>query len=222
MEDLFMSKYYSINKFSKILGVSAQTLRNGDKKGKLHPHHTSSNGYRYYSHEQLNQVMNVKPNLDRIVIGYCRVSSNKQRDDLERQIENMKLYLTAQGKPFEIISDIGSGINYKKKGLKELMKRISQNKVDKVVVFYKDRLLRFGFELVEYIASLYDCDIEIIDHTEKTEQQELVEDLVQIITVFSCKLQGKRANKARKLVKELIDDGGEEDDKNNSSHADPK
>ena len=222
MEDLFMSKYYSINKFSKILGVSAQTLRNGDKKGKLHPHHTSSNGYRYYSHEQLNQVMNVKPNLDRIVIGYCRVSSNKQKDDLERQIENMKLYLTAQGKPFEIISDIGSGINYKKKGLKELMKRISQNKVDKVVVFYKDRLLRFGFELVEYIASLYDCDIEIIDHTEKTEQQELVEDLVQIITVFSCELQGKRANKARKLVKELIDDGGEEDDKNNSSHADPK
>ena len=191
-------------------------------KGKLHPHHTSSNGYRYYSHEQLNQVMNVKPNLDRIVIGYCRVSSNKQKDDLERQIENMKLYLTAQGKPFEIISDIGSGIDYKKKGLKELMKRISQNKVDKVVVFYKDRLLRFGFELVEYIASLYDCDIEIIDHTEKTEQQELVEDLVQIITVFSCKLQGKRANKARKLVKELIDDGGEEDDKNNSSHADPK
>ena len=222
MEDLFMSKYYSINKFSKILGVSAQTLRNGDKKGKLHPHHTSSNGYRYYSHEQLNQVMNVKPNLDRIVIGYCRVSSNKQKDDLERQIENMKLYLTAQGKPFEIISDIGSGIDYKKKGLKELMKRISQNKVDKVVVFYKDRLLRFGFELVEYIASLYDCDIEIIDHTEKTEQQELVEDLVQIITVFSCKLQGQRANKVRKLVKELIDDGGEEDDKNNSSHADPK
>ena len=217
-----MSKYYSINKFSKILGVSAQTLRNGDKKGKLHPHHTSSNGYRYYSHEQLNQVMNIKPNLDRIVIGYCRVSSNKQKDDLERQIENMKLYLTAQGKPFEIISDIGSGIDYKKKGLKELMKRISQNKVDKVVVFYKDRLLRFGFELVEYIASLYDCDIEIIDHTEKTEQQEIVEDLVQIITVFSCKLQGKRANKARKLVKELIDDGGEEDDKNNSSHADSK
>ena len=79
------------------------------------PHHTSSNGYRYYSHEQLNQVMNIKPNLDRITIGYCRVSSNKQKDDLERQIDNMKLYLTAQGKPFEIISDIGSGINYKKK-----------------------------------------------------------------------------------------------------------
>ena len=198
-----MSRYYSINKFSKILGVSAQTLRNWDAKGKLHPHHTSSNGYRYYSQEQLNQVMNIKPKLDRLVIGYCRVSSNKQKDDLERQIENMKMYLTAQGKPYEIITDIGSGINYNNKGLKELIQRITQNKVEKVVVLYKDRLLRFGFELVEYIASLHDCNIEIIDDTEKTEQQELVEDLVQIITVFSCKLQGKRANKTRKLVKEL-------------------
>lgn len=212
-------KYYSINEFSKILGVSAQTLRNWDANGKLHPHHTSSNGYRYYSHEQLSQVMNIKPNIDRKIIGYCRVSSNKQKDDLQRQIDNMKMYLISQGKPFEIISDIGSGINYKKKGLKELIKLITQNKVEKVVVLYKDRLLRFGFELIEYIASLYNCEIEIIDNTKKSEQQELVEDLVQIITVFSCKLQGKRANKARKLVKELIEDG-EDSDKINKSNVD--
>lgn len=212
-------KYYSINEFSKILGVSAQTLRNWDANGKLHPHHTSSNGYRYYSHEQLSQVMNIKPNIDRKIIGYCRVSSNKQKDDLQRQVESMRMYLMSQGKPFEIISDIGSGINYKKKGLKELIKLITQNKVEKVVVLYKDRLLRFGFELIEYIASLYNCEIEIIDNTEKSEQQELVEDLVQIITVFSCKLQGKRANKARKLVKELIE-GGEDSDKINKSNVD--
>lgn len=216
-----MSQYYSINEFSKILGVSAQTLRNWDNSGKLHPHHTSSNGYRYYSHEQLNQVMNIKLNLDRKVIGYCRVSSNKQRVDLERQIQNMKTYLTAQGRPFEIISDIGSGINYKKKGLKELLKLITQNKVDKVVVLYEDRLLRFGYELVEYIASLYNCEIEIIDNTEKSEQQELVEDLVQIITVFSCKLQGKRANKAKKLIRELINGESEvnQNDKRNKSNV---
>ena len=206
-------KYYSINEFSKILGVSAQTLRNWDKSGKLHPHHTSTNGYRYYSHEQLGQVMNIKTNVDKKVIGYCRVSSNKQKDGLKRQIENMEMYLTSQGKPFEIISDIGSGINYKKKGLKELIKLITQNKVEKVVVLYKDRLVRFGFELIEYLASLYNCEIEIVDNTEKSEQQELVEDLIQIITVFSCRLQGKRANKTRKLVKELID-SGEDNDKN--------
>lgn len=197
-----------------MLGVSAQTLRNWDKNGKLHPHHTSSNGYRYYSHEQLGQVMNIKTNVDRKVVGYCRVSSNKQKDDLKRQIENMKIYLTAQGRPFEIISDIGSGINYKKKGLKELIKLITQNKVEKVVVLYKDRLIRFGFELIEYLASLYNCEIEIVDNTEKSEQQELVEDLIQIITVFSCELQGKRANKTRKLVRELIE-GGEDVGKNN-------
>ena len=86
---------------------------------------------------------------------------------------------------------------------------------------YKDRLLRFGFELVENMASLYNCEIEIIDYTEKSEQQELVEDLVQIITVFSCRLQGKRANKARKLVQELIREE-ETDGKSHKSNVDTK
>lgn len=206
-----MKKYYSIREFSKIIGVSSQTLRNWDHSGRLKPHHKTVSGYRYYSDEQLNLIMGVKPKNDRIIIGYCRVSSNKQKDDLDRQVENVRTYLMSIGKPFEIITDIGSGINYKKRGLLELIRRISQNKVDKVVVLYKDRLLRFGFELLEYMASLYGCDIEVIDNTEKSEQQELVEDLVQIITVFSCKLQGKRANKAKSMVKELIK-GGDTDD----------
>ena len=201
-----LSKYYSIHEFSKMIGVSAQTLRNWDNNGKLHPHHTTASGYRYYSEEQLHQILNIKPKKNRVIIGYCRVSSQKQKEDLERQIDHVKTYLLAKGQPFEIISDIGSGIHYKKKGLQELIKRISENQVDKVVVLDKDRLLRFGFELVEYIASLYNCEIEIIEHTEKSEQQELVEDLVQIITVFSCKLQGKRANKAKKMIQELTRD----------------
>ena len=146
-----LSKYYSIHEFSKIIGVSAQTLRNWDANGKLHPHHTTVSGYRYYSDEQLNQVINVKPK-NRITIGYCRVSNHKQKDDLERQIDNVKTYLLAKGQPFEIISDI--------------------------------------------------------------------EDLVQIITVFSCKLQGKRANKAKKLIRELIQE--ETDGKSHKSNADTK
>ena len=138
-----MSKYYSIHEFSKIIGVSAQTLRNWNANGKLHPHHTTVSGYRYYSDEQLNQVINVKPK-NRITIEYCRVSSHKQKDDLERQIDN----------------------------------------------------------------------------TEKSQQQELVEDLVQIITVFSCKLQGKPANKAKELIRELIQE--EVDGKSHKSNVDTK
>lgn len=204
-------KYYTIHEFSKLVGKTPQTLRNWDKKGLLIPHHTGANGYRYYSHDQLKQVLNIKEDKkSKVIIGYCRVSSYKQKDDLQRQVENMKLYLDKQNKNYEIIEDIGSGINYTKKGLRTLLRKIVNNEVEKVVVLYKDRLLRFGFELVEYIANLYGCEIEVIDSTEKTEQQELVEDLVQIITVFSCKLQGKRANKARKMIEELI-----EDDKDN-------
>ncbi len=92
-----------------------------------------------------------------------------------------------------------------KKGLQEVLKQITENKVDKIVVLYKDSLLCFGFELIEYIANLYNCDVKIIDNSEKTQQEELVEDLIQIITVFSCRLQGKRTNKAKKMTKELLE-----------------
>ena len=203
-------KYFTINKFAKIVGVTPQTLRNWDKIGKLIPHHTAENGYRYYSEEQLNQIAGIL-NKPKITVGYCRVSSQKQKDDLERQIENVRIYLLAQGKPFEIISDIGSGINYKRIGLSKLIDKINNNEVEKVVILYKDRLARFGFELIEYIAEMHGCKIEVIDNTKKTEQEELVEDLVQIITVFSCKLQGKRAHKAKKLIKELIGGGGDDE-----------
>ena len=80
------------------------------------------------------------------------------------------------------------------------------SEVEKIVVLYKDRLLRFGYELIENLCSKYETTIEIIDNTEKTGEQELVEDLVQIVTVFSCKLQGRRANKAKKMIKELLND----------------
>lgn len=83
---------------------------------------------------------------------------------------------------------------------------ITNSEVDKIVVLYKDRLIRFGYELIENLCEKYGTTIEVIDNTEKTEEQELVEDLIQIVTVFSCRLQGKRANKAKKMIKELIED----------------
>lgn len=201
-------KFYSIGQFSKLIGKTNQTLRNWDKDGTLKPHHVSESGYRYYSQEQLNHFLGLKQEvqLNKKTIGYCRVSSNKQKDDLERQIENVKTYMYAKGYSFEIISDIVSGINYNKKGLNQLIDMITNSEVEKIVILYKDRLIRFGYELIENICNKYGTTIEIIDNTEKTEEQELVEDMIQIVTVFSERLQGKRANKAKKMIKELLED----------------
>ena len=197
--------YLSINKVAKQLNKSAQTLRNWEKTGELIPAYKTKSGYRYYTEEQINKLLGVEEK-ERVTIGYCRVSSRKQQDDLERQTENMRNYLCAKGYKFEIITDIGSGINYNKVGLNILLDKVIKGEVDKVVVLHKDRLLRFGFELVENLCKRYGTSIEVVDNTPKTEEQELVEDLVQIITVFSCKLQGKRANKVKKVIAELKDE----------------
>ena len=205
-------KYYSIGNFAKAIGKTTKTLRNWDKSGTLKPIRVESTGYRYYSQEQLNHFLGIKgiETKTKKVIGYCRVSSNKQKDDLVRQVENVKTYMIAKGYSFDVITDIGSGINYNKKGLNQLIDMITDSKVEKIVILYKDRLLRFGFEIIENLCDKYGTTIEIIDNTEKTEEQELLEDLIQIVTVFSCRLQGKRANKAKKMIKELLEnDTGE-------------
>lgn len=198
-------KYYSIGEFAKLIGKTQQTLRNWDNSGKLKPAYITDGGHRMYSQKQLNQVLGIEPQ-KRTVIGYCRVSSQKQKDDLERQIKYVKEYMIAKGYQFEIITDIGSGINYNNKGLNKLIDMVTDRKVSKIVIFYKDRLVRFGFELIENICTKFGTEIEIIDNTEKTEEQELVEDLIQIVTVFSCRLQGKRANKAKEVLRELKKD----------------
>ena len=186
-----------------MIDVNPQTLRNWDREGKLIPAYVNPDtGYRYYSEEQLHAQLG-KIAEEKIVLGYCRVSSKKQKEDLERQIQNMETYLMAQGKPFKIVRDIGSGINYTKKGLLEVLTLVLEKKVSKVVVLYKDRLVRFGFELIKIICDKNNVSIEIIDHNEKTEEEEIVDDLVRIITVFSCKLQGKRSKRTRELLEEL-------------------
>jgi Predicted site-specific integrase-resolvase len=121
--------------------------------------------------------------------------------------------MIAQGYQFNIIQDIGSGITYNKKGLNQLIDRITNSEIEKVVILYKDCLIRFSYELIENLCNKYSTEIEINGKTEKTEEQELVDDLIQIFTVFSCRLQGKRANKAKKMIKELMADDKSEKSK---------
>lgn len=134
-----------------MIGKTPQTLRDWHKKGSFIPQHITDGGTRYYSQEQLNHFLGIK-GIDiktKKVIGYCRVSSHKQKDDLERQTENVKTYMIAKGYQFDVITDIGSGINYNKKGLNQLIDMITNSEVEKIVILYKDRLLRFGFEIIE-------------------------------------------------------------------------
>ena len=197
-------KYYSSNAVTKLLGVTAQTLRNWDKEGKLKPAYTKSNGYRYYSEDSiLSYTQERKTKKDLHVIGYARVSSKNESDDLERQIDNLRTYIESKYSSYEIITDIGSGINYKKPGLKKLIDMVNKKQVDIIVVLYKDRLLRFGFELVEYFSKINNVSIEVLDRVNKTQDEELVEDLIQIITVFSSRLQGKRKAKTKEILEEF-------------------
>lgn len=194
----------SIGKFSKEIGVSISTLRTWDKTGYLKPAKVLDNGYRYYSDEQIDKYLNVDSDIDdRKIVLYARVPAKKQMDDLDRQIENLKTYAYTKGYSFELITDIGSGLNYKKEGLKKLIRMICNKEVKKLVILYKDRLVRFGFELVEEVCRINDVEIEIIDNTTISKEQELTDDLIQIITVFANRLYGSRSKKTASLIKQV-------------------
>lgn len=194
----------SIGKFSKEIGVSISTLRTWDKTGYLKPAKVLDNGYRYYSDEQVDKYLNVDSDIDdRKIVLYARVSTKKQMDDLDRQIENLKTYAYTKGYSFELITDIGSGLNYKKEGLKKLIRMVCNKEIKKLVILYKDRLVRFGFELIEEVCRINDVEMEIIDNTTVSKEQELTDDLIQIITVFANRLYGSRSKKTASLIKQV-------------------
>lgn len=188
----------SIGKFSKEIGISINHLRLLHKTGELVPVKITKGGTRYYSDEQLNDYLGLDKK-DKKVILYARVSTKQQKDELKNQIKNLKEYAYSKGYNFEIISDIGSGINYKKEGLKKLLEKINNSEISKIVVLYKDRLISFGFELIEFLANINNIEIEIIDNT-TISKEELTNDLIQIITVFANKLYGSHSKKTKQLI----------------------
>ena len=202
-KEFFIMKYYSAKTVTKILGVTAQTLRNWDKENKLKPTYVKSNGYRYYSEESIlayTQERKTKKNLN--VIGYTRVYK-ENKIELSKQKENIEKYLKERYEHYEIIEDIGSGIKYNKQGLLKLIEKINKKEVDVIVVLYKDRLLRFGFELVEHFASLNNVKIEVLDKIDKTQDEELLETLKEIIDDTKDKIKGENKNIKRALLEEM-------------------
>ena len=199
-----MNRLIRISEASEILGVSITTLRRWDKSGKLLSEKTAS-GHRRYD------ISKLKPETFREVrqeskktFAYARASSHDQKNDLERQKQALELYCARQGWKYEIVSDLGSGMNYHKKGLKRLIEDILSDKAGRLVITHKDRLLRFGAELVFAIREAKQIEVVILNQGEDTTfEEDLAKDVLEIITVFSARLYGTRSRKNKKLLEEV-------------------
>ena len=189
--------YLSIGETAKIVGISVSTLRRWEKEEKFIPCCRTLGGHRRYSLEKIKRDLLGKISLiTRKVVAYARVSSNDQKEDLKRQEQRLQQYCNEQGYSCELISDLGSGINYKKKGLNKLIKSICSREVSELVLTHKDRLLRFGSQLLFQLCKFFGTKVILLDdEKEQSFEQQLVTDVIEIMTVFTAKMYGKRAHK---------------------------
>lgn len=195
-----MDTLLPIGEAAKLLGVSMTTLRRWEESGRLVPERTKG-GRRRYRLSQIRPDLTRKSDVARKTIAYARVSSHDQKSDLERQKQVLEMYCANQGRTFEVIADLGSGMNYHKKGLKKLLEAIIEGQVGRLVITHKDRLLRFGAELVFAICEAKNVEVVILNQGEDTTfEEDLAKDVLEIITVFSARLYGSRSRKNQKLI----------------------
>jgi putative resolvase len=195
-----MSKLVSISMAAEALGVSTSTLRRWEASGRLIPARTEG-GQRRYDLAALHSGIRHSAPPIRKTVSYARVSSHDQRADLERQKQVLELYCASQGWTFDIIADLGSGMNYRKRGLSRLLDWIVEGEVGRLVLTHKDRLLRFGAELVFALCQAKQVEVVIINQGEDTTfEEELASDVLEIITVFSARLYGSRSHRNQKLI----------------------
>jgi predicted site-specific integrase-resolvase len=193
----------SISEASRILGVAQVTLRRWEHEGKMHPERTKG-GQRRYDLDQLIGRKVAEHSCERITIAYARVSSHDQKEDLARQAQALSDFCTCHGWIHEVIRDLGSGMNYHKKGLRMLLNRITAGEVERLVIPHKDRLLRFGAELVFALCEQFRTEVVIINHSgEVSYEEELTQDVLEIITVFSARLYGSRSHKNKRLIEQM-------------------
>lgn len=196
-----MSRIVGISEAAKLLGVSVVTLRRWEASGRLVAEHTVG-GHRRYDLAKLKpERFRAEDSAPRRTIAYARVSSHDQKDDLERQKQVLELYCARQGWTFEVIADFGSGMNDHKKGLKRLLDEVIEGRIGRLVITHKDRLLRFGAELVFAICEAKQTEVVILNQGEDTTfEEDLASDVLEIVTVFSARLYGSRSRKNRKLL----------------------
>ncbi len=194
-----MSNLLTVKEAAELLGVTPKTIRRWEDEGKITATRTPG-GHRRFDVSGL--ITNRKD--DSLTVAYARVSSKDQKEDLKRQVIVLESYCAKNGWSFEVIKDLGSGLNYRKRGLIKLIKLICTNQVERLVITHKDRLLRFGAELLFTLCEIFGTEVIIINITEdSTFEEDLAQDVLEIITVFSARLYGSRSHKNQKIVEQL-------------------
>jgi predicted site-specific integrase-resolvase len=197
-------KYVSSGRAKAMLGISFSTLVRWDKEGKLKAERTPTNRrmYKLSDIKTYNPLGMHKEPIKLKTVAYARVSSYDQKKDLERQAQVLEMYCSANGWKYELIKDLGSGMNYNKKGLSILLSQIIDGKVGRLVLTHKDRLLRFGAELIFSICEVKNVEVIIINQGDapKSYEEELATDISEIITVLSARLYGSRSHKNKEII----------------------
>lgn len=185
-----------INEMAKRLGVSIKTLQRWDRDGILVAKRTPTDR-RYYTEDQYLEYIGSTTESKRKIIAYVRVSGVNQKDDLQNQITFIRNHVNAKGEILDfVIEDIGSGLNYNRKNWNDLLlNQIPKGEIKKIYITYKDRFVRFGFDWFKRFCNHYDCEIIVINNPDTSPQKELVDDLISIIHIFSCRIYGLRKYK---------------------------
>ena len=191
---------YKVGEFAEKVGVSISTLQRWDRTDVLKSKRTPTN-QRYYTDEDLNKVLNLEDETKskRKNVGYCRVSTQGQKQNLENQQEFVSVYSLSHGVILdEIYTDIGSGLNYQRKNWSNLLKQVENNEIDKIYVTYKDRFVCFGYEWFEEFCASHGTEIVVLNQKQTSPEEELTEDLLSILHVF-----GERNHRLRKYKTEI-------------------
>ena len=196
-----MDNTYSPKEFGKLIGRTTNTLQKWDREGKLKAHRSPTTNRRYYTHDQYLQYRGLVAEDQGLTIVYTRVSGVAQKPDLANQVHALEAYSKQHSITVdEWMSDIGSGLNYKRKQFNRLLEMIELGQVRRLIIAHRDRLVRFGYEYFEAFCQRHHTELVVIDGEAMSPEQELVRDLIAIVTVFSARLHGLRSY--RKVLKD--------------------
>ena len=187
---------YKPKDFAELLGVSVKTLQRWDRDGILKANRTPTNR-RYYTYDQYLQFKGIQTENDiRDTVIYARVSTRNQKDDLQNQVEFLKQFCNAKGIIVnQCVEDFGSGLNYNRKKWNKLLDEVMANKIKTIVISNKDRFIRFGYDWFEKFCEKFNTKIIIVNNETLSPNEELVQDIISILHVFSCRLYGFRKYK---------------------------